>query len=694
MNPTLALFWKEGREATYKVVACAGLAMIVGLVCAQQEFPPGSAIIVMSHMVGLFGAVLMGMDAVALERSRMTLSFLLCRPLALWQMLTVKFVVGAGGLLAVLASYWGGTFIGLQEWAHRGFQSWDYSNRTYTIVTSFPVEELLSDVGYILLVLLWFITYLIPYGISVLASILTDRPLKSAITSLMAFWVGIFLLVTAVLRGPKIAESHLRLVFSLELNSLAGILRQAFDPSLVLVRGAATALLVGGAMLLACRVFTVESSKRIPWAVGTLALICAIVVVGLDAQSRHRHTPVVPVEPVGMLHYKKRAVDLALKDGLAVVLLERGLSLVDVTEPQAPEEIGCLEKDEWWFERLALYGSRAYAWGQTQDSVGVAVFDLSRPDRPLLQALSLLHPVAKGPTPWLWRIPRLVGWGGWDGHLYAGLLRSDFLELFSFDLRESGPPALVDVLSIEETTRHIWTNEWEMRIVGPHVFMALGHDFAVLDLTDPRRLDTLSRIPLRRFGRAATYEKLIQEFREQVTSRPLPEPLAEEFEKYAPNLAALDKFSFGTAGKHVSFVVPPGLGPLAVWGDKAYIERALPREIAVVDISDPVKPVEVDYIPWTRLPRRMTTVGESAFALERGGIQTYVKTGHGTFSRQQKLGFDNQITRVEFSPKADTLALKTRGDDFTRDMFIVAGDHIYALLNNNLAIFKNPRRTE
>ena len=77
MNPTLALFWKEGREAAYKVVACAGLAMIVGLVFSQWEFAPADVNVV-SHAVGLFGAVLMGMDAIARERSRMTLPFLCC----------------------------------------------------------------------------------------------------------------------------------------------------------------------------------------------------------------------------------------------------------------------------------------------------------------------------------------------------------------------------------------------------------------------------------------------------------------------------------------------------------------------------------------------------------------------------------------------------------------------------------------
>ena len=41
MNPIGALFWKEGREAAYKIAAGAGLALVAGLaLCTKQESPP------------------------------------------------------------------------------------------------------------------------------------------------------------------------------------------------------------------------------------------------------------------------------------------------------------------------------------------------------------------------------------------------------------------------------------------------------------------------------------------------------------------------------------------------------------------------------------------------------------------------------------------------------------------------------
>ena len=700
MNPTLALFWKEGREAAYKFAAGAGLALIVGLVLNLWEYPerigPGTNVGIVGHFVGLIGAVLMGMDVIARERSRMTLHFLLCRPLPTWKILIVKFTVGAVGLLVVLAAYWGGVFIGMHDGGGLATQLGFYSNRALIISPHLQPEEILEDVGYARAVLLWLFIYLIPYGVTVLVSTLTDNPIKAAVTSLMAAWVVLFLLACAWNVAPKFAVFYFRLVFSLGVDRDAGILRAAFDPSLLLARFAAANVLAGGVLLCACRVFRVQASKRFQWTVAVLALISGIFVTGQNvAQSHHRRTPVAPEAPIGSLPYNPynmNVADLELKDGLAVVLLEQGISVVDVADPTAPVEIGWVQTDGWQLERMALSGSRAYVWGEVRDSVGVAVFDLSRSGRPFLQAIDLLYPVEKGPTPWLRRIPRLVGWGVWDSHLYAGLLKDRFLELHSFDVREMGPPRLVRVFPIEETARHVWNNEWEMHIGGPHAFLTLGHDFVVLDLTDPGRPEVKSRTPLRRFGRSAHYERSVQEIHEGLTSGALQERLVQELDAAAGGPSIYRRM----LSKHhwlpyYMFAAPPGLGPLTVGNDRAYIERHLPQEIAVVDISDTRKPVEVDYIPWTRLPRSMTIEGESAYALRGSAIQTYVKTSYGAFESHEKLGFGDS---EEYLRNVDIIYRDTRISHLARDMFIPAGAHIYALLNNHLAIFENPRKTE
>ncbi|MCE2440853.1 MAG: ABC transporter permease subunit [Candidatus Latescibacteria bacterium] len=699
MNPIVALFWKEARESAYKVAACAGLAMIVGLVFSQWDFAPADVNVV-SHSVGLFGAVLMGMDAIARERSRMTLPFLLCRPLPTWKILIVKFTVGAVGLLVVLAAYWGGVFIGMHDGGGLATQLGFYSNRALFISPHLQPEEILEDVGYARAVLLWLFIYLIPYGVTVLVSTLTDNPVKAAMTSLMAAWVVLmaawvvlFPLACAWNVAPKSAVFYFRLVFSLGVDHDAGILRAAFDPSLLLARFAAANVLGGGVLLCACRVFRVQASKRFQWTVGVLALISGIfVMVQNVAQSHHRRTPVAPEAPIGSLPYNMNVADLELKDGLAVVLLEQGISVVDVADPTAPVEIGWVQTDGWQLERMDLSGSRAYVWGEVRDSVGVAVFDLSRPDHPLKQAVNLLYPVEKGPTPWLRRIPRLVGWAVWEGHLYAGLLRDRLLELHSFDVRVKGPPRLVHVFPIEETRRHLWNNEWEMRIAGPHGFLTLGHEFVILNLADPGQPKAISRTPLRRFGRSVKYEKSVQEVYEGLTSGAYKKRLVQEFENAMGGSGQMFLRTLKSRGLQDYMIdAPPALGPLTVGNDNAYIERHLPREIAVVDISDPGKPVEVNYIPRTYLPRRLTIEGEFAYALRRSAIQTYVWTSYGTLAQREKLGIGDS---EEYLRNTDIVYEDIGISHLARDMFILKGDHIYALLNNHLAIFENPRKKE
>ena len=698
MNPTLALFWKEGREAAYKIAACAGLAMIVGLLYNLWDYPgrigPGPDVDVVGHFVGLIGAVLMGMDAIARERSRTTLPFLLCRPLPPWRFLAVKFSVGGAGLLAMLAAYWAGVFLVMEISGNSPSQSGYIIEPDFTIRTFFPPEEILSDMGYVRVVCLWLLVYLVPYAVAALASVLSDHPLKGAMTSLMVVWIAWVLFIVLWGLAPQFARFYFRLVFILKITTDAEIVRQAFDTSLLLIRTGATTLLAGGVLLCACRLFKAQSNNRFQWIVGGLALVSAVVVVALAAVDRSRRSPIsrAPWVPaVGHLKYESPTMDLARNDELTVVLLECGLSVVDASSPQAPAEIGRVQLDGWRLEKLALSGTDAYVWGETGDSVGVVLFDLSLPKQPKLRAYSLLFPLEESPIPWLGRIPRIVGWSVWNGNLYAGLLRKDFLELHSFDVRDGGSPRRIQVFTIEETTKHAWNNGWEMSIVGPRAFLALGHDFVVVDLTDPARPDVLSRTPLRRFGRSVHYEQLVEVFYEQLISKGTPSSGAQILSAGFKSLT-MDQLSRDIATL-MSYKVsaPPALGPLTVANGSVFIERHLPREIAVLDISDTRKPVEVDYIPRTGLSRQMTVHGESAFALTKAGIQAYTKTRYGVFSKRERLVLDNVEARAR---NIDFVDLDSEGAYPARDKFILEGKHIYALLNDNLAIFENPRKTE
>ncbi len=607
MNPLRALIWKEGRESIYKIVIGVCLGLFVGLI--PKDDLDDSAL-----LVGLFGAVLMGMDMVAGERSRGTLPFLFIRPLDRGWLMGVKFVVGAVGLLAVLAAYWAGVYHGWSEWGNPQFL-WGLLWEPDTSLSLYE-EVILADVGYGRILLLWFFLFLNLYTAVFLASMIADRTIKAAVGGVIIAWVAFsFLGFTMFLLPEDVVWYYLSEVFMPGLGRDVAILRQAFDPMLILIKIATAVLLAAGAILWARWGLSVQGSRWFQWVAGALVLIYAVVI-----------GPVVffynseePVEPVGRLPYEVPVVDLALQDRSAVVLLERGVSVVDVADWRAPRESGRAEIEGWRLWRLALSGSTAYVWGsaEAQDSVGVAVFDLSQPEHPQLLAQRFLYPIEAGHTLWLEHTPRLVGWAAWDGYLYAGLLGNESLELHSFDVREGGLPQPVHVLPVAEQAKHIWNNNWEMRLAGLHAFLTLGHDFVVLDLTNPRRPEELSRTPLRRFGPSKRYEESVEELHRQLAPGVLPDSVALQL-RLKGSYRGLDELVMrrhGTYGEYsYRIAVPPGLGPISLSGDKAYVQRHWPQELAVLDIGDLRRPVEVDYVAREYFSGGLTCLGDIAYS--------------------------------------------------------------------------------
>ena len=658
MNPLRALIWKEGREAIYKIAVGACLALFVGLAHNDPDFSLG----LVSHLVGLFGAVLMG-DAVAGERSRGTLPFLFIRPLDRGWLLGAKFVVGAAGLLVVLAAYWAGVYLGLPEWGNPNFLGGIF----WEPVTSFSLyqEVILVDVGYGRILLLWFFLFLNLYTVVFLASAISVRTLKAAVSGVVIGWVAFsFLGFTMFLLPEDVVWFYMSEVFMPGLDRNAAILRQAFDPMLILARIMTAVLLAAGAILWARWKLRVQEG-RLQWVVGALVLTYGVVI----GSAAFPHYSPERVEPVGRLRYEVPVVDLALQDRWVVLLLEQGVSVVDVADWRAPRERGRAEIKGWQFWRLALSGSTAYVWGSSvaQDSVGVAVFDLIQPERPQLRAQRFLYPIgardffSRQPT------PRLVGWAAWDGYLYAGLLGSESLELHSFDVREGGLPQPVNVLPIAERDKHVWNNNWKMRWAGPHAFLTVGHDFVVLDLTDPRRPEELSRTPLRRFGPSKQYEQSIEELNHQLAPGAwLPDSVSFQ--------VRLKKSSWGLEALSIRqydwIPVPPGLGPISLSGDKAYVQRYWPQELAVLDIGDLRRPVEVDYVPNEFFPSGLTMDGDWAYALRRNRIRAYAVAKYGALWRRETLGF----------------AEKEKGPLILN--FILAGDHICAVLGKDLVVFE------
>ena len=680
MSPQRALFWKEGRAAVLRVVAVAGLALLAGLAHVGWSYPDLALVAVLAridptfsfhspspfgpqsvcHLVGILGAILMAMDLVAGERSRGNLPFQSNLPVRTVWLLGAKYAVGAVGLLAVLAAYWAGVYLGMPQWGDS---------------SSLLLTEILRDVGYGRILLLWFLLYLILYSGAFLSSTLSSRPFQAAWTSLLMAFVGLLLLVSA-LRVSGAVSSFLWQVLQ---NDLVGqILRPAFDPALLLARAVVALVLAGCVLAWTCRAFRTQGSRRYPWIITALLLICLVVWYGPRFESSSR-TVEYWVQPVARLPYEAAAVDLAVRDRMAVVLLTSGLSVVDVVDWQSPREIGRVETDGWQARRLAVSDSAAYVWAWTEegDSAGVVVFDLGLPERPRLQTRRLLYPIEAGPTPWLKRTPRLTAWTVREGFLYAGLLGSEFLELHSFDVREGGTPQPVQALRVEKTGKHVWNNDWQMHLAREKAFFTLGHDFVVLDLADPAAMHELSRTSLRRFGHSSRrYEELMESFHLQLSQ--LPDEIALDMEVSGPvQIHQYREVRPDGNRRHFRISVPRALGPVALAGDKAYVPRYWPRELAVLDISDPRRPVEVGYLRG-KSPSQLVRRGQLVHALSPPGvIRAYAVEQDGTLrarSRFRRLELGGGPNRL---PPAKAL--------------VPVDDHLCAIADSSLAIFKIPQ---
>ena len=246
-------------------------------------------------------------------------------------------------------------------------------------------------------------------------------------------------------------------------------------------------------------------------------------------------------------------------------------------------------------------------------------------------------------------------------------------------MREGGLPEPVQVLRIEETARHVWNDDWEMRLEGENAFLTLGHDFVVLHLADPAAMKELGRTSLRRFGRSSRqYEELMEALNLQLAQlqrSQLPAETAFVVRSRGGPEVHLQNEGVGSQRTQMVYV-PQALGSVSVIGDKAHALRYWPRELAVIDISDPGRPMEVDYLPlprwWDTQLAQEDTVSMSVTisgpddvrrgTVRRAGLQLGGQAGHG------------ELVTLSF-PKADVFPVD---------------DHLCTILYNNLGIFEIP----
>ena len=103
-----ALLWKEWRENTYKIVTGLSVVLLLHVLRQIDSFNQSFANDVngWAPVIAGLSAGILGMDAIAGERNRGTLEFLLVRPPSAARIIAAKFLVGALGLLAIIAAFW------------------------------------------------------------------------------------------------------------------------------------------------------------------------------------------------------------------------------------------------------------------------------------------------------------------------------------------------------------------------------------------------------------------------------------------------------------------------------------------------------------------------------------------------------------------------------------------------------------
>ena len=169
MSALYALLWKEGREILPKVLVGVALAALVCLmrnnVDFNRSYAAGFEDLITGGLVVM--VIVLAMDAIARERSTGSLSFLLDKPVAGATVLTVKFLLGLGGLLLVALMAWATVYIDLAS------LEVEREYLAYKLVT-------VQSVDYASMVALSFTQFALLYALIFIGSVVTDHPFKGA----------------------------------------------------------------------------------------------------------------------------------------------------------------------------------------------------------------------------------------------------------------------------------------------------------------------------------------------------------------------------------------------------------------------------------------------------------------------------------------------------------------------------------
>ena len=537
MSTLYALLWKEGREILPKVLVGVALAVVVCLmrnnVDFNRSYAEGFDVLIMGGLVVM--AIVLAMDAIARERSTGSLSFLLDKPVAGATVLTVKFLLGLGGLLLVALMAWATVYIDLASLEVE--RAW----LAYKLIT-------VQSIDYTSMVALSFTQFSLLYALIFIGSVVTDHPFKGvAVGIALAVVLGVFLTGPALAILPILNRYPL---VAIGLDDQGHLVRLATDSARFWVKVLANMVLTAAVLAVAVVLLRRYREAMLSWrtvAIGWGAVIAVVFAISYGGSLANQRMPAGVLAAPDKQYYG----GLAVQGGLAYMTIgQSGIAVADLSNPQQMRLLGSARPEAYklWQSRnnICVIDSLAYivGWrkGLPSDSLGVVVFDVSDPAAPTLKGYRMFAAIKKD----RWSDGGYQYWGATD----AGLLlireqEPDLIIVETFLLDAEGMPVAGDVQAITTIEPSMGgPHLCHVGVRGSRAYIGTGRELVVIDVGDAHALRETERRTLESF-------------------RP---------DYYRAKLVATD-------------------------GDKLYVERFWPRELVEFDIANPDQLREVGYLP-------------------------------------------------------------------------------------------------
>jgi len=406
------------------------------------------------------------------------------------RILASKLVVGIGGLAISMAAIW-------------------------AVVYAMPVtgpgwlpsnQYIIEDVDYWRMVLIWMVPMALAYGMVFLASTVTDNPAKA-----LAGGIGIFV---AVMFGTMMVDRvlpELQVKFLVELllrdvdfDDDGNILRSARDAGLVgrlLFAGVLTGTGFATAVAITARLRENSVGWRPLLGCGVVLLA---VFLGIGNLPVDRHTA---VEPALELRFEQPAKDMVIDGARAYVLGEDDLIIVDISSTDSLRAMGRLPLDGLHRSRMVQCGQYICVGGYRNVSARnvedealspfnheVLVVDAGLTERPKVVDRHELDVPEHGMIPFDMHFAK--------GALFVRTAGSKEHQVTAMAIDENGVVGDLSAVSLAEQDRDFWSLERSRsrqiasNALGTVLFLDLPSGLAIVDIANPSIMEEIGRVQL------------------------------------------------------------------------------------------------------------------------------------------------------------------------------------------------------